>query len=147
MAIVTTASSVSSTALISDFMAASRRPGDRPEMSRVAAVFRQHWLDPLLQARLRERMRNNRAGEEEQREKKHELQRHQTQTRLQTHSEDQKADAERVGDTRCMHASEYFRHANQSESTHEREERTEEDQHPTRYFDEKRHDLRSSSAA
>ena len=119
----------------------------RPGASRAAAVFRQQRLDALMQAGLRERMRHDGAGEEEQREEKQELQRHQAEAGLQAHAEDQKADAERVGDARRVHAGEDVRHADEPERADDGEERAEEDQHPARDLDGQRHDFGSLSAS
>ena len=56
--------------------------------------------------------------------------RHEAQARLQTHAEDQKADAERVGDACRMHAREDLRHAHEPERADDREERAEQDAGP-----------------
>ena len=58
-----------------------------------AAVFREQRLDPRMQAGLRERVRHDGAGEEEQPEKEHELQRDQAEPCLHAHPDDQKAEA------------------------------------------------------
>ena len=147
MAIVTTASSVSSTVLMRDSMAASRRPDWSTGREPAAAVFRQQRLDALVQAGLRERVRHDGAGEEEQRQQKHELQRHQAEAGLQAHAKDQKADAERVGDAGRVHAGEDFRHAHEPERADDGEERSEQDEHPARNLDDQRHDLSSSSTS
>ena len=89
MATVTTASSVKSAMLMRDIygclpfgcIVGRARP-------MTAAVFGQHRPDAFMQAGLRERVRHDRAGEKEQRQKKQKFQRHQAEARLQAHAKD-----------------------------------------------------------
>ena len=74
----------------------------------------------FVQAGLRQRVRHDRAGEEEQREQEQQLQRDQAEARLQPHAEDQKADPERVGDARRVHAGEDVGHAHEPEGSDDR---------------------------
>ena len=132
MATVTTASSVSSTVLMKTSMAASRSACTvGGSAAATAAVLRQQRPDALMQAGLRQRVRHDRAGEKEQGEEKQKLQRDQAETRLQTHAQDQKADAERVGDAGRVHAGENIGHAHEPERPDDREERPEQDAAPS----------------
>ena len=121
-------------------MSASRRPA-LPGVRAVAAapVLGQLRLDVLVQAGLGKRMGDDGAGDHEQSEQEDEFQCHQGEARLQHHAGNQQADPQRVDDAGGVHAGEDLRHADHSEGADEREERSEEDQHPAQDVDRKRH--------
>ena len=117
-------------------------PVDRP-----TAIFRQHGLDAFMQARLRQRMGHDGTGDEEQRQEKEQLERHQAEACLQGQAKEQKPDAERVDDAGRMHAGEDVRHADEPERTDDRKERSEQNERPACDLDCERHDPAPSVAS
>src|SRR5687768_5968748 len=101
MATVTTASIVRSAML----MIGSIPPSPSSSVRR-SRFLGQKRLDLLMQASLRERMRDDRPGEEEQPKQDQQLERGQAEARLQHHAEDQQPGSGRIGHAGRMHPGE-----------------------------------------
>ncbi len=147
MPTVTTASSVSSTALMNISIGASptARPCDgrgivgatgRGLVEALAPILGEPRLDTRVQRGLRQGIGDRRSREEEQRQDEEEFHGHQCRTGLQHQAGKQQAGTERVGHARRMHPGEEIGHAHQADHADHGEKGAAEDEDPAQRVDQ-----------